>query len=104
MICTVLIKHFRQINTLHREGAATEAKMSAESRTLARESPIRSMYFEARITRISYTLGRSCDPLAASSACHRVNEQLRTINNALCLKLTSASVIHGNFGIWCMQY
>ena len=37
--------------------------MSAESRTLARESPIRSMYFEARITRISYTLGRSCDPL-----------------------------------------
>ena len=38
--------------------------MSAESRTLARESPIRPMYFEARITRISYTLGRSCDPLA----------------------------------------
>ena len=37
--------------------------MSAESRTLARESPIRPMYFEARITRISYTLGRSCDPL-----------------------------------------
>ena len=39
------------------EGSATEAKMSAESRTLARESPIRPMYFEARITRISYTLG-----------------------------------------------
>ena len=45
------------------EGAATEAKMSAESRTLARESLIRPMYFEARITRILYTLGRSCDPL-----------------------------------------
>ena len=45
------------------EGSATEAKMSAESRTLALESPIRPMYFEARITRISYTLGRSCDPL-----------------------------------------
>ena len=45
------------------EGSATEAKMSAESRTLAQESPIRPMYFEARITRISYTLGRSSDPL-----------------------------------------
>ena len=48
---------------IFREGSATEAKMSAESRTLARESPIRPMYFEARITRISYTLGWSCDPL-----------------------------------------
>ena len=53
--------------SLHRniecEGVATEAKMTAESRTLAPESPIGLRYFEARITRISYTLGRSCDPL-----------------------------------------
>ena len=54
------------------EGSATEAKMSAESRTLARESPIRPMYFEARITRISYTLGWSCDPLGEGGrALHR---------------------------------
>ena len=46
-------------------GAATDCKMSAESRTLSPESPIRPMYFEATITRISYTLGRSCDPLAS---------------------------------------
>ena len=54
---------FLCVKTSMAEGSATEAKMSAESRTLARESPIRPMYFEARITRISYTLGRSCDPL-----------------------------------------
>ena len=54
-------------DTMPSEGSATEAKMSAESRTLARESPIRPMYFEARITRISYTLGRSCDPLDATN-------------------------------------
>ena len=37
--------------------------MTAKFRTLAPESPIGLRYFEARITRISYTLGRSCDPL-----------------------------------------
>ena len=54
---------FVTLNNIECEGVATEAKMTAESRTLAPESPIGLRYFEARITRISYTLGRSCDPL-----------------------------------------
>ena len=64
--------------------------MTAESRTLAPESPIRPMYFEARITRISYTLGRSCDPLGiaeANTLCETIGSALRLIrqsaNNAL---------------------
>ena len=37
--------------------------MTAESRTLEPESPIALRYFEARINRISYTIGGSWDPL-----------------------------------------
>ena len=70
--------------------------MSAESRTLARESPIRSVYFEARITRISYTLGRSCDPLGGTAwggpgcglllrGCVRANRIISTVLEFLIL-------------------
>ena len=46
-------------NLLSTEGVATEAKMTAESRTLEPESPVALRYFEARINRISYTIGGS---------------------------------------------
>ena len=69
------------------EGAASETKMSAESRTLAPQSPTRLMYFEARITRISYTLGRSCDPLAnynfTNFVFHRKTKKINTKNREI---------------------
>ena len=59
------------------EGAELrESKMSAESRTLAPETPKRPMYFQARITRISYTLGKSFNP---SFSLNRQHGKVRSI-------------------------
>ena len=64
----VIERRWRLQACSYKRGVVTECKMSIESRTLAPESPIRPMYFKARITRISYTLGNSyCDPLGGKN-------------------------------------